>query len=314
MSVNGHEPVMTREVVQALNVQADGTYVDATFGRGGHTRAILSCLGPVGRVLAIDRDPEAHRCAKQMSETENRLTFVQASFSELFEMVNSHGLVHRVTGLVLDLGVSSPQLDSHERGFSFKGDGPLDMRMNPDMGQSAAEWLNTVTEERLRNCLRELGEERYSRRIARSVVAARTSQPLSRTLELADIVANAVPTREPGKHPATRTFQAIRMQVNQELGELKSVLPQALSVLEPGGRLVVISFHSLEHRAVKQFLRQAASGDRYPPDLPVTHDQIRPAVKILSKPLRPGQQEVETNPRARSAVLRAAEKTGHADS
>ena len=272
---------MTREVVQALNVQADGTYVDATFGRGGHTRAILSCLGPAGRVLAIDRDPEAHRCAKQMSEAENRLTFVQASFSELFEMVNSHGLVHRVTGLVLDLGVSSPQLDSHERGFSFNGDGPLDMRMNPDMGQSAAEWLNTVTEERLRNCLRELGEERYSRRIARAVVAARTSRPLSRTLELADIVAHVVPTREPGKHPATRTFQAIRMQVNQELGELKSVLPQALSVLEPGGRLVVISFHSLEHRAVKQFLRQSASGERYPPDLPVTYDQIQPAVKIL---------------------------------
>ena len=304
---------MTREVVQALNVQSDGTYVDATFGRGGHTRAILGCLGPAGRVLAIDRDPEAHRCAKQMSEAENRLTFVLASFSELFEMVNSHGLVHRVTGLVLDLGASSPQLDSHERGFSFNGDGPLDMRMNPDMGQSAAEWLNTVTEERLRNCLRELGEERYSRRIARSVVAARTSRPLSRPLELADIVTHVVPTREPGKHPATRTFQAIRMQVNQELGELKSVLPQALSVLEPGGRLVVISFHSLEHRAVKQFLRQSASGDCYPPDLPVTHDQIHPTVKILGKPLRPSQQEIDTNPRARSAVLRAAEKTAHAD-
>ena len=214
---------MTREVVQALNVQADGTYVDATFGRGGHTRAILSCLGPAGRVLAIDRDPEAHRCAKQMSEAENRLTFVQASFSELFEMVNSHGLVHRVTGLVLDLGVSSPQLDSHERGFSFNGDGPLDMRMNPDMGQSAAEWLNTATEERLRNCLRELGEERYSRRIARAVVAARTSRPLSRTLELADIVAHVVPTRQSGKHPAPRTFQVIRMQINQQLRELKSV-------------------------------------------------------------------------------------------
>ena len=207
MSVNGHEPVMTREVVQALNVQTDGTYVDATFGRGGHTRAILSYLGPAGRVLAIDRDPEACRCAKQMSETESRLTFVQASFSELFEMVNSHGFVHRVTGLVLDLGVSSPQLDSHERGFSFNGDGPLDMRMNPDMGQSAADWLNAVTELQLRNCLRELGEERYSRRIARAVVAARTSQPLSRTVELADIVARAVPTREPGKHPEPGLFK-----------------------------------------------------------------------------------------------------------
>ncbi len=313
MPVYGHEPVMTREVVQALNVQADGTYVDATFGRGGHTRAILGCLGPAGRVLAIDRDPEAHRCAKQMSEAENRLTFVQASFSDLFEMVNSRGLVHRVTGLVLDLGVSSPQLDSHERGFSFNGDGPLDMRMNPHTGQSAAEWLNTVTEERLRNCLRELGEERYSRRIARAVVAARASRPLSRTVELADIVAHVVPTREPGKHPATRTFQAIRMHVNQELGELKSVLPQALSVLEPGGRLLVISFQSLEHRAVKQFLRQSASGDRFPPDLPVTHDQIQPAVEILGKPLRPSQQEVEINPRARSAVLRVAEKSIHAD-
>ena len=313
MSAYGHEPVMTREVVQALNVQADGTYVDATFGRGGHTRTILGCLGPAGRVLAIDRDPEAHRCAMQMSKTEKRLTFVQASFSDLFELINSRELVHRVTGLVLDLGVSSPQLDSHERGFSFNGDGPLDMRMNPHIGQSAAEWLNTVTEERLRNCLRELGEERYSRRIARAVVAARASRPLSRTVELADIVAHVVPTREPGKHPATRTFQAIRMHVNQELGELKSVLPQALSVLEPGGRLLVISFQSLEHRAVKQFLRQSASGDRFPPDLPVTHDQIQPAVEILGKPLRPSQQEVEINPRARSAVLRVAEKSIHAD-
>ena len=313
MSVHGHEPVMTREVVQALNVQAGGTYVDATFGRGGHTRAILDCLGSAGRVLAIDRDPDAHRCAKEMSETENRLTFVQASFSNLFETVNSHGLVDQVTGLVLDLGVSSPQLDSHERGFSFNGDGPLDMRMNPNMGQSAAEWLSTVTEERLRNCLRELGDERYSRRIARAVVTARTSRPLSRTVELADIVAHVVPTREPGKHPATRTFQAIRMQVNQELGELKSVLPQALSVLEPAGRLVVISFHSLEHRVVKRFLRQSASGDRYPPDIPVTRDQIHPSIKILGKPLRPSLQEVEKNPRARSAVLRVAEKTEEID-
>lgn len=309
MPVSGHEPVMTREVVQALNVRTDGTYVDATYGRGGHTRAILSQLGPAGRVLAIDRDPEAGRYAQRMSETESRLTFVQSPFSELSKIVSSHGLVYRVTGLVLDLGVSSPQLDSHQRGFSFKGDGPLDMRMNPEVGADAADWLNSATEEQLCRCLRELGEERFARRIARAVVAVRDSRPLTRTTELAEIVVRAVPTREPGKHPATRTFQAIRMHVNEELDQLKSVLPQALHVLEAGGRLAVISFHSLEDRIVKQFMRQAATGDHYPPDLPVTQDQIRPELKVLTKPLRPGTAEREANPRARSAVLRVAEKT-----
>ncbi len=308
MSASGHVPVMTREVVQALNVRTDGTYVDATFGRGGHTRAILSRLGPSGRVLAIDRDPDACQYAMEYCSTESRLTFVQAPFSNLFEIVQSRGLLRRVTGVVLDLGVSSPQLDENERGFSFMGDGPLDMRMDPSQGQSAAQWLKDVKEAELYRVLRDLGEERFARRVARAVIEARSIRPLTRTSELAQLVSRTVPGREPGKHPATRTFQALRMKVNGEQEQLQSVLPQALDILEPRGRLVVISFHSLEDHIVKHFMQRAAKGDYYPPELPVTHDQIVPELKVVSRPVRPGAEEVQRNTRARSAVLRTAEK------
>ena len=303
---------MTREVVQALNVRTDGTYVDATFGRGGHTRAILSRLGPSGRVLAIDRDPDACQYAMEYCSTESRLTFVQAPFSDLFEIVQSRGLLRRVTGVVLDLGVSSPQLDESERGFSFMGDGPLDMRMDPSQGQPAAQWLKDVKEIELYRVLRDLGEERFARRVARAVIQERNVRPLTRTTELAQLVSRTVPGREPGKHPATRTFQALRMKVNGELDQLQSVLPQVLDILETRGRLVVISFHSLEDRRVKRFLRQAAKGDPFPPDLPVTQNQLHPAVTHLHKPTRPGAHEVEVNPRARSAILRWAEKSPQA--
>jgi len=308
MSASVHVPVMTKEVVQALNIRTDGFYVDATFGRGGHTRAILSRLGPGGRVLAIDRDPDACQYAMQVCSNENRLTFVRAPFSDLHEIIQSRGHVRRVTGVVLDLGVSSPQLDEDERGFSFTGDGPLDMRMDPSQGQPAAQWLKDVKETELYRVLRDLGEERFARRVARAVVRARGERPLTRTSELAQLVSRTVPGREPGKHPATRTFQAVRMQVNGELEQLQSVLPQALDVLEPKGRLVVISFHSLEDHIVKHFMRRAAKGDYYPPELPVTQDQIIPELRLVSGPTRPGTWEVRRNTRARSAVLRTAEK------
>ncbi len=312
MLAAAHAPVMTAEVVEALNPSAEGILVDATFGRGGHTRALLDCLGPHGQVFALDRDPDACAIAREWAAGESRLTVIQAPFSELSGVLREAKVAGRVTGIVLDLGVSSPQLDDPARGFSFMRDGPLDMRMDPTAGASARQWLADVAEQDLVTVLRTLGEERYARRIARALINARNDQPLTTTAELARLVSDCVPTREPGKHPATRTFQALRMYINQELAQLDAVLPQALDMLEPGGRLVVISFHSLEDRRVKRFLRQAAKGDPFPPDLPVTQNQLHPAVTHLHKPTRPGAHEVEVNPRARSAILRWAEKSPQA--
>ncbi len=300
---------MVKEIVEALNIKPDGIYVDATFGRGGHTRAILERLGPNGRVLAIDRDPAACRYAREWMALEPRLTIVQASFAELARVLEEVGLDRRITGIVLDLGMSSPQLDDPGRGFSFLRDGPLDMRMDPTSGESAAQWLTHVEEDELARVLRELGEERFARRIARAIIVARSNGMLSSTGVLARVVEDCVPRREPGKHPATRTFQAIRMHVNCELDQLESVLPQALEMLIPGGILVVVSFHSLEDRRVKRFLREAASGYPYPPELPITHDQICPQVERPRRARRPAAGEVSRNPRARSAVLRSACKS-----
>ena len=303
-----HLPVMTGEVMRALNVQDSGTYVDATFGRGGHTRAILDRLGPEGRVLAIDRDPESCTAARILFRTETRLTVVHARFSDLSKILLARNLSQRVVGIVLDLGVSSTQLDQPQRGFSFSRPGPLDMRMDPTHGETAAEWLARVEEMDLYRVLRELGEERFARRIARQVVQQREVMSIRTTAALSKLVADVVPTRERGKHPATRSFQAIRMHLNRELGELESALPQAVDALVTRGRLVVISFHSLEDRVVKRFMRKEASGDVYPPDLPVTHDRIRPILRLVGKPLRPTVPEVTVNPRSRSAILRTAEK------
>ena len=310
MSTAGHTSVMVKEVVEALNIRPDGTYVDATFGRGGHTRAILECLGPAGRVLAIDRDPDACRYGHEVFANEPRMLLVQARFSDLAEIIEREGLRQRITGMVFDLGVSSPQLDNASRGFSFQKQGPLDMRMDFSTGETVADWLSAVEEGELVRVLRELGEERYAKRIARAVVSARQRVPLTTTTELAALISQCIPTPEPGKHAATRTFQALRIKVNGELDELDVILSQIESLLSVNGRLVVISFHSLEDRRVKHFFRRCARGDEYPPDLPITRDQIRPTLRLVGKLLRPTSVEVDLNPRARSAVMRVAERTG----
>lgn len=300
-----HIPVLHREVIAALNLIERSVVVDATFGRGGHTRSIMSQLGDAGRMLVIDRDPEAVASARQEWSADQRIDIVQAPFSRLKAILEDHDLYGRVTGILFDLGVSSPQLDDSARGFGFSHDGPLDMRMDPDSGISAADWLEQVEERELVRVLKTLGEERFARRVASRIKAHGRFQT---TTELAAVVASAVATREPGKHPATRTFQAIRIAINRELEEIESALPQALDALAEGGRLVVISFHSLEDRLVKRFIRDQSRGDPYPPDMPVRHDMLNPRLKPVGKPVRAGAEELRANRRARSAVMRVAEK------
>jgi len=303
-----HTPVLLDEVLGGLAVRPDGRYCDATFGRGGHTAAILRALGPAGQVVAIDRDPEAVEAGQVRFARDLRLTLVRGSFGELEECVRAAGLDGELDGVLLDLGVSSPQLDEARRGFSFMQDGPLDMRMDNEAGQSAAQWLAKATEREIADVLRTLGEERFARRIARAILAARAQGPLTRTGQLAEIVAAAVPTREPGKHPATRTFQAIRIHVNRELEQLESALPQAVRLLVPGGRLCVISFHSLEDRIVKRYIRREEQGDPVYAGLPTVPPHARPRLKRVDGAIMAGEAEVQSNPRARSAVLRVAER------
>ncbi len=304
-----HTPVMSAEVVSALRPDADAILVDATFGRGGHTRALMEHLGPEGQLFAMDRDPMACAFAKDWASVEPRLKVIQAPFSKLSEELLNFGIAGKVSGIVLDLGVSSPQLDEPERGFSFMRDGPLDMRMDPTSGTPVSDWLMDVAEEDLIDVLRTLGEERFARRIARAIVEVREERMLTSTSALADLVSECVPTREPGKHPATRTFQAFRVYINREMEELDAVLPQALEVLNPGGRLAVISFHSLEDRKVKNFFRKEFKGDPFPIDLPVTKYDLHPGIETVERPTRPSEIEVNQNPRARSAVLRSAQKS-----
>ena len=303
-----HTPVLRDEVLAGLAIRRDGRYCDATFGRGGHTAAILGALGPAGRVVAIDRDPDAIRAGLRRFEGESRLTLVRGSFGPLEERVRAAGVEGELDGVLLDLGVSSPQLDEAKRGFSFMQDGPLDMRMDNEAGQSAAQWLAKAGEREIGDVLRELGEERFARRVARAIVAARAVDPIVRTGQLAAIVAAAVPTREPGKHPATRTFQAIRIHVNRELEQLESALPQAVRLLAPGGRLCVISFHSLEDRIVKRFIRREEQGDPVYAGLPNVPPHARPRLRRVGAAVTAGEAEVAANPRARSAVLRVAER------
>ena len=307
MTERTHEPVLCEEVVAALNIRPDGWYVDATFGRGGHSRAILDQLGSDGRLLAMDRDPEAAAEAARQFSGDARFTMVQGPFSMLEKTIVERGWHKRVSGILFDLGVSSPQLDDAARGFSFLRDGPLDMRMDPSRGESAAAWLQHADEQEIAEVLFTLGEERYARRIARAIVRRRTEQPLATTRELAALVADAVPTRERSKDPATRTFQAIRLHINQELAELQAALPQAVEALAPGGRLAVISFHSLEDRIVKQFMRREAKGEELPPDLPVRQSEVSVRLHLVGKAVRATDDEIRCNPRARSAVLRVAE-------
>jgi len=304
--VSDHAPVLLEEVLAGLAIRPGGRYCDATFGRGGHTAAILAAIGPGGQVVALDRDPDAIRAGRRRFEGESRLTLVQGSFGALEARVRAAGVEGELDGVLMDLGVSSPQLDEAARGFSFMQDGPLDMRMDNEAGQGAAQWLAKAGEREIADVLHSLGEERYARRIARALVAARAEAPITRTRQLADIVAAAVPTREPGKHPATRTFQAIRIHVNRELEELEAALPQAVRLLAAGGRLCVISFHSLEDRIVKRFIRREEQGDPVYAGLPEIPPHARPRLERVGAAVRPGADEVARNPRARSAVLRVA--------
>ena len=301
-----HKTVLLYEAVEALRIKADGTYVDATFGRGGHSRAILARLGSSGKLIVIDRDPEALAFAVTISDP--RLVAFQMEFGRIGRVVVEAG-VAGVDGVLLDLGVSSPQLDSAARGFSFRFDGPLDMRMDPGHGKTAAEWLAQASEQEIGEVIRRHGEERFAKQIARAIVAARSSGPVDRTRQLAQIVAKAVPTREPHQDPATRTFQAIRIHINQELEELEIALPQCVEMLNEGGRLVVISFHSLEDRIAKQFMRMQAQPGMLPARLPVRAAELpKPRMKLVGKPVYPTDEEVAANPRARSAVMRVAER------
>lgn len=306
-----HLPVLLNEAVEGLSLKPDGIYVDCTFGRGGHSRAILSRLGKTGKLFALDRDAAAINAGKQIED--QRFTMIHSPFSRVREALQEQG-IKQVNGILLDIGISSPQIDEPERGFSFRFDGPLDMRMDQSRGQTAAEFLATATEQQLREVIKNYGEERFAKQIARAIVAARTSGlPLHTTRQLAALVADVIPKAEPGQDPATRTFQALRIFLNQELEELSLALPQCVDMLAPGGRLAVISFHSLEDRIVKRFIHAQQDRDDLPRNFPVKAADLPPSRLIaIGKAIKPSAQEVAANPRSRSAVLRIAERTAAA--
>jgi 16S rRNA (cytosine1402-N4)-methyltransferase len=301
-----HVTVLLEEAVGALAIKADGTYVDATFGRGGHSRRILAELNEKGRLVAVDRDPQAVAAGATLDDS--RFQLVHRAFGELAEAAHEAGICE-VDGILFDVGVSSPQIDDGERGFSFRYDAPLDMRMDTTQGETAAEWLARAEIRDITEVIRNYGEERFAFQIAKKVVAARLEQPIVTTGQFAALVREAVRTREPGQDPATRSFQALRIHINQELRQLEIALPQALGLLKPGGRLVVISFHSLEDRIVKNFMRDQATADALPKGLPLRADQLpKPKLRLIGKPMKPSAAEIGANPRARSAVMRVAEK------
>ena len=303
-----HVPVLAQEAVAALAIQPDGVYVDATFGRGGHSRLILAQLGANGRLIALDRDPDAIRAGAELQDS--RLTLVQRTFSGLGAVLGELSLP-RVNGILLDIGVSSPQLDDATRGFSFRFDAPLDMRMDPGSGLSAADWLATAAEGEISEVIRSYGEERFAKSIARAIVAARQVEAIRTTGQLARLIAATIKWHEPGQHPATRSFQAIRIYINRELEELSAVLPQCVDALLPAGRLAVISFHSLEDRIVKRFMRDEALGEQAPRRLPIPAAMLKPGrLKLVGRAQHASDAELAANPRARSAVLRVAERRG----
>jgi 16S rRNA (cytosine1402-N4)-methyltransferase len=306
--VNEHVPVLAAEALAGLALEADGYYVDATFGRGGHTALILQALGREGGVLALDRDPQAVAAGAKRFADEVRLTLVHASFADLATLVPHYAGNRACRGVLFDLGVSSPQLDDPRRGFSFRTDGPLDMRMDPTRGEPVSAWLARASLDEIREVITTFGEERFARRVAQAIVDARHERPLTSTAQLAAVVARAVRTREPGKHPATRTFQALRMYINDETGQLERGLAGALEVLSVGGRLVVISFHSLEDRAVKRFMQRESQLDPALASLPVVPPTAQPRLKLIGRKTRPTPAELRKNPRARSALLRVAQK------
>ena len=299
--------MLLREAVDALVTEPEGVYVDGTFGRGGHSRAVLEKLGTEGRLLAVDKDPLAIAAAEELAQGEGRFDFYHGSFAQLPHQLRRLGIT-AVDGVLLDLGVSSPQLDNGERGFSFLHDGPLDMRMDTSSGETAAEWLDAAREEDIAAVLKDYGEERFARRIAAAIVAARKVAPIETTAALAKVVSEAHPRWEKHKHPATRAFQAIRIKVNGELDDLEAFLNGALDMLRVGGRLVVISFHSLEDRLVKRYMRDMSRGEALPRGLPIKESALNRRMRLVGKAVRASAGEVELNPRARSAVMRVAEK------
>ena len=305
-----HIPVMSEDAVRSLVVSSQGTYVDATYGLGGHSHEILGKLNAHGRLYAFDRDAESIDVAQARHGNDNRFEFVHARFSEIGVELRRRLPDIQVSGIIADLGVSSPQLDNAVRGFSFLNDGPLDMRMNPQEGEPASAWLHAVSEKALSGVLRSLGEEKFARRIARRIVEFRSKAPINSTGELAQIVADCIPTREKNKHPATRTFLAIRMHINHEFEELNKFLPQCVELLKRGGRLVVITFHSVEDRIVKRFMREASIGSPGPEGVPFRQADYSPTLRIIGKPLQPDSAEVNRNRRSRSAVMRVAERIG----
>ncbi len=302
-----HVPVLLNEVLEQLQVQPDGCYVDGTFGRGGHSRKILEQLGPDGRLLVIDRDLDAMRVAKSLAKADPRVIAEHAGFGGLKEILVRHGIFGQVDGLLLDLGVSSPQLDTPERGFSFQADGPLDMRMDTSAGATAEGWVNSAAFGEIARVIAKYGEDKNARKIAKAICAAREESPLTTTAELAAVIERAVPRYGKGKHPATKTFQAIRIHLNDELGQLRSALDSAVDALSEGARLCIISFHSLEDRMVKRFMRDHSRVDPALSRLPVVPESAQPSLQLVNGAFRAGDAELDANPRARSAVLRVAE-------
>ncbi|EIJ44193.1 S-adenosyl-methyltransferase MraW [Beggiatoa alba B18LD] len=303
-----HRSVLLQEAIDALNIQADGIYIDGTFGRGGHSRAILARLSARGRLIALDQDPDAVSVGQALQQSDARFSIEHTPFMDLQKVVEARQLQGKINGILLDLGVSSPQLDTPERGFSFMRDGVLDMRMDTSSGEPVSAWLARAGEKDIADILKNYGEERHARRIARAIVSARTQKPLTHTVQLAEIIRTAHPAWEVDKHPATRSFQALRIFINRELAQIEAVLPQALAVLAKQGRLAVISFHSLEDRIIKRFFRDEAKGDPYPPNFPIPAHLLNPTVRLVGKAIYPSDAEIDENPRARSAVLRIAER------
>ena len=302
-----HLPVLHGEVLEALAVTASGVYLDATFGRGGHARSILDALGPDGRLIVLDRDPQAIEVAKNLFGDDQRVTIIRGSFEMLGELAREHG-ISALDGLLFDLGVSSPQLDEAERGFSFQKDGPLDMRMDNQEGMTAAQWLAEATEDEINQVLWRYGEEKHARRISRAILRRREEKPFERTADLAAVISSAVPRSRERKHPATRTFQAIRIHLNREMQSLESGLDAALEILAPGGRLCVISFHSLEDRMVKRFIRGHSRPDPVYAGLPNIPEHAQARMAVVGKSVTASEQELDENPRSRSATLRVGEK------
>jgi 16S rRNA (cytosine1402-N4)-methyltransferase len=303
-----HQSVLLQESIDALAIKPDGIYVDGTFGRGGHSQEILNALNEQGRLFAIDKDPDAIASAEERFGHDKRFHIIHGSFADIREFAAQENILGSVNGILLDLGVSSPQIDNPERGFSFMHDGPLDMRMDLTQHLSAQTFVNEAQADEMASIFRLYGEERFAGRIARAIVTARTTTPFTTTLQLAEVVKEANPKWEKHKHPATRVFQAIRIHVNQELNDLKRFLEECIDVLAPNGRLAVISFHSLEDRIVKQFMRHKEQGDRLPPEVPVRYEEVKTNFKRVGKAIMPGDSELANNVRARSAVLRIGEK------